>query len=509
MNVSFFRRALIAALQVLFFVFAASDKSFAQFAPGSPLLSFVSARLGLSGLYADFGYRYRNIETLRVVKEKQGIAYSDPGVPPFGPNVAGPFGTGTGVKGYPANPNVQDPDPNVSGIWLYNNGFISAAAPTSSYGVSSNLDFPQGAGVMLGRFVNEKGSEASDVGSFQINDTYLQVDNPGGKVSQTARVTWSRLIDGAYPPGSNEVPSLLLQGQDGAFDRTFAQKGWTPVFEIGFQSGGYFDVYYGFSVFDLNCSMSAVQNIQADVGVRGFNDTFSFYSNLPNNWRLRDFNSASSLMPCGDVTANCRSCGVGCTENSNCTDKCVPAGGLGGSGGCPDCPSETLVNYRIWPDGPGQGVFPVRQFFESFPGAAAKENLVEEFTHSVDVRVYESRVAGKSWVPVLRFGRIGAGFGFILSQMEYTVSSARQIKSLGPLMPDLQIQTLETNSAAGTWWNVGMFAGVEFALSLRGFVARSSIEYNLCKNQSLRLMNVETTVNPGGLSAAFSGGLIF
>jgi hypothetical protein len=511
-RVSFCRTILISALHVVFLVVASSSELFAQFVPGVPLLSFISFRLGISGLYADFGYRYRNIETLRIVKEKKDISYNNPGVPPFGPNVPGPFGTGTGVKGYPTNPNVQDPDPNLSGIWLYNNGSISAAAPTASYGVSGNLDYPQGSAVMLGRFVNEQGSQAYNVGSFQINDTYLQVDNPGGKVSQTARVTWSRLIDGSYPLGSNEIPSLLLQGQDGAFDLTFAQKGWTPMFEIGFQGAGFYDVYYGFSVYDLNCSMSAVQTIDADVGVRGFNDTFSFYSNLPNTWRLRDFNSASSLMPCGEVTANCRSCGKTCNTDTSvtyCNNGCTPNGGQEGNGGCPDCPSETLVNYRIWPDGPGQGVFPVRQFFDNFPADAPKQNLVEELKHSVDVKVYESRVAGRSWVPVLRLGRIGAGFGFILNQMEYTISSARLIKSSGLPAPDLPIQPLETNTVTGTWWNVGMFAGAEFALSLRGFVARSSIEYNLCKNQSLRLMNVETTVNPGGLSAAFSGGFVF
>ncbi len=142
------------------------------------------------GFYLQVGARYRSIDTLRIRQEQSQITYQEPGVPAFGPpNVTGEFGTGTGVAGYPISPLLGNLNPNLSGFWQYNNGFIDPKAPGDLTVNGGNFPYPQGTEVMLGRFVQTKNvggviaKQTFNIGSFQINDTFLQVDNPGGLAS--------------------------------------------------------------------------------------------------------------------------------------------------------------------------------------------------------------------------------------------------------------------------------------------------------------------------------------
>jgi hypothetical protein len=447
---------------------------------------------------------------LRIRQEQSQITYEELGVPAFGPNVTGEFGTGTGVAGYPTNPLLGNLNPNLSGFWQYNNGFINPGSPLDPTAAAGNFPYPQLPEVMLGRFVqtNVVGGIAAtrtyNIGSFQLNDTFLQVDNPAGVAAATTRVSWSRVIDGTYPAGSPEVQSRLFDGTGFAFDAGFAPGLWTASIEFGYQASSFFDVFYGFSSFNFDATASRSAIIQANFGRRGFTDTFSFYSNLPNFWRIKDFNSASALQPCGDPISRCRGCGNDCTGSPGCDSACQTLG----SGGCPDCPDEWVANYRIWPDGVGQGAYPVRQFYEVFPADAPKENLNEEISQRVDVGVRENRFGGRSWTPMYGIGRLGVSLGALLSPISYRISGTKRVTSLGPRLPGTIFENI-AEVRTGVWWNVGVFVGTDLQIQYGSLFARGAVEYSACRNQNASLFQVETTVNPGGFATLLSAGFTF
>jgi len=474
---------LLAAIAML----VSGSAATAQFLPTPLPIIPAPWWLTSSGFYLQAGARYRSIDTLRIRQEQSQITYQEPGVPAFGPNVTGEFGTGTGVAGYPTSPLLGNLNPNLSGFWQYNNGFINSSAPADPSAAAGNFSYPQLPEVMLGRFVYTPvgggATSAYNIGSFQINDTFLQVDNPAGVAAATTRVSWSRVIDGTYPSGSPEMQSRLFDGTGFTFDARFDPGLWTPSFEFGYQASNFFDVFYGFSSFNYDAAVSRSAVILANFGRRGFTDTFSFYSNLPNNWRIKDFNTASALQPCGDS-------------------------GLPLCPGCSDCPDEFVANYRIWPDGVGQGVYPVRQFYEVFPADAPKENLREEINQKVDIGVHENRLGGRSWTPIYGIGRLGVSLGALLSPITYRISGTKRVTSLGPRLPG----TMFENAAevqTGVWWNVGAFVGTDLQIQYGSLFARGAVEYSLCRNQSASLFQVETTVNPGGFATLMSAGFTF
>jgi len=508
-----------------------------------PCVPPVPCQVAPSRFYVQGGVRFRVVNTFRIRQEPVSIIYREEGFPPFGPNAAGFFGTGTGVPGYPTNPVIADPNPNISGYWAYNNGFIDPRAPIDATAAAGNFQYPQPPEVMLGRFVRNAGAGsgtttvAYNIGSFQMNDTYLQVDNPVqfvrdpvtltgesgdyyrpsdtivkiSSVAETTRVTWNRLIDGSYVnyagiPSPVEVPSRLFDGPGFGFTAGFDPQLWTPVIEVGYHASGFFDLIYSFSPYSFDTTVSRSQVVQANFGRRGFTDTFSFYSNVTSTWRNKMFNSATSLQPCGDPIARCRGCGPTCTDpdESGCDDDCQTQG----AGGCPDCPDEYIANYRIWPDGTGQGAYPLRQLYDVFPTGVPKENLREEISQRVDVSVKENRFGGRSWTPILPMARLGVSLGAMVSPIYYRISANRRVTSLGPQAAGLVLE----NSAEvqrGVWWNLGLFGSIDFQLFRGAWFAQTSIEYSVCRNQNATVFGVETTVNPGGFSTLLSAGLSF
>ncbi len=505
--------------------------------PKAPCPSF------LARFYVQGGVRFRVIDTLRIRQEPSPIVYREEGFPPFGPNAAGYFGTGTGTAGYPTNPLPGDPNPNLSGYWAYNNGFIDPEAPTGALAAAGNDKYPQLPEVMLGRFVRTSRlgdsitTEAYNIGSFQINDTYLQVDNPVqsvrdpvmvtgesgdyyrpsdvvtkiSSVAETTRVSWSRLIDGTYRNKNRlaspvEIPSRLFDGLGFGFTAGYDPQLWTPVLEVGYRASDAFDVIYSFSSYNFDATASRSQVVQANFGRRGFTDTFSFYSNVPNTWRAKVFNSASSLQPCGDGIARCRGCGPSCSDPNtpDCDGDCQTQG----AGGCPECPDEYVANYRIWPDGVGQGAYPLRQFFDVFPAGAPLESLAEEMSQRVDISVKENRLGGRSWISLLPNARMGVSLGAILSPISFRISGNRRVSSLGPQAPGLVLEN-RAEVARGVWWNMGLFGSIDVQVARGSLFAQASVDYSVCRNQSANMFNVETTVNPGGFSAYLGAGLSF
>jgi hypothetical protein len=492
------------------------------------------------------GFQCRSIGSLRVSQDNPTLNYTDPGNPAFGPSVPGPFGTGTGVRGYP-NPSAADlgsSNPNVSGIWRYNNGYIDPRSPGYPQILDTTGDFvlrpadsqylrnpdPNGSlaqEVQLGRFVFDRSNCSGDdsssghlpsacpadrifnIGSFQINDpvsqtnAFIEPNSAGtlGTVAGTTRVNWSRVIDGSYvnPDGTAspvEIASKLLAGQGMSFDTTLDKNAVGLVLELGYQAGNFFDVFYGFAPFALqdNISKSKLDNIA--FGRRGYTDTFSFYSDFPaaSIWPGVDFNS-TTRDPISRPSWNTQGTWMTETANAASADTTQDVGGSG------------IFNFRLVPDGPGQGVFPVRKFYEVFPNGST-EGVQESVSQRMDFTVFENRFGGKSWVPLWGFGRFAVKAGGLLSPLRYDLTGSRHVESLGPNAPGV---VLENSTLTLTGWrlNTGVFLGSELEIAYNGILGRATIEYNACKDESFQLLTTNTTFNPGGLGASFTGGVTF
>jgi hypothetical protein len=495
------------------------------------------------------------MDSVQIRQEAPTISYQNPGVPAFGPNNAGVFGTGTGVAGFPQAPTyLPADDPNNSGIWIYNNGYIDARSP----GFANNgVQYPQllqGVGPpdrrlrpqdqnypapadpgdpaipalarerMLGRFFFTRSNNAADpdpdppytfnIGSFQMDDVMGQIDNPpntvasdgydstSGRIDATTRVSWRRLIDGTYNAtygaASNEVASQLFSGAGANFHKKFENKLFGPSVEIGFQSSSFFSVFMGASMFTLDNSIARSSLVNVPFGRRGFIDTFSFFSdhhcadstNCAVKWYAKDFNSATRI-PTSDARGNPQWNTQGTIEIQNGVSTA----------------DEMDYNYTIWPDGPGQGVFPIRQFFDHYaPGV--QDTVQEDVTHGIDMEIYETRLGGRSWFPLFGMGRIAVGVGGTFSPIRYRIRSSRLVTSLGPNGPGTVLD-FRTDQAYGWWWNFGAFLSGDLEFQVRNFIARASAEYVLCTSHDAKVIEVQTSVNPGGMGATLSAGIAF
>ncbi len=468
------------------------------------------ARGGL--FYLQSGLRYRNIQTVRMNSVPHDLEHRIEGIPAFGPNKAGNFGTGTGVPGFPRGVSdgtgscavigplptytlTQDPD--CSGIWFYENGVVGARSPQNHVNVTDgtfvypddqNYD-PDSPGSVLGHLYApdypEGNIDGLNIGYWKVDDTATQFN--GESLETTTTVSFFGIIDNQYdtklrryPPdtdatfsvaGSGQVESRIWKAPGIQFaNREFSAEVWTPAFEFGMMATDYFDVFYGFSFFNLSRNFLKSQEKDGVFYRRIFTDTFPFHSS-------------------GEGT--------------------VPAlNSVGVVGGQQD------RNYYLWPDGAAQGIFPNRTFSdkvaydEDYPTARFKVDL----THRVDLETYENRFGFRSWFPVYGLGRVGFSMGTVLSCVYYRVTGARKAISIDALGPDTPAGTVagaEAHSLAEWWFNWGGFAGMDMSIEYRGFFGQASADWSLCEDESVQLMSVETEYNPGGFSVGFMGGVRF
>lgn len=547
-------------------------------APNTPLVGY-GPPPPRSRFYIEAGIRFRDMDSVQFRQEAPTINYQNPGVPAFGPNVAGAFGTGTGVTGFPQTPTYNPADdPNASGVWIYDNGFVDARSPgypgyTTEPGLTGGvavqrppdtvypapsdppnpIDASTGLArdVQLGRFhfiVSQCAAATGDavapgtgwpcrstgynVGSFQMNDTFGQVDNPkldfaseatdaGYTMRDTTRLSWSRLIDGDYnartAAGSNEVASQLFSGAGSSFHRKFENKLFGPTVEIGFQSSSFFSVFMGMSLFTLDNNISRSAIVDVPFGRRGYTDTFSFWTDFPNADPWPSTFSSVTRNPDPTYQWNTQGTvfGIAGASGSNCACLTSLKGTENDDGSisvtrtnaCGSCEGADEQNFRIWPDGPGQGVFPTRQFFENF-GAAARDNVQEDVTHGIDMEIYEGRMGGKSWFPLFGMGRIGVAVGGTFSPIRYRIRSTRLLTSLGPNAPGTVID-FRRDQAYGWWWNFGGFLSGDLEFQVGNFITKASAEYVLCTSHDAKVVEVQTSVNPGGMGATLSAGIAF
>ena len=296
-----------------------------------PFMAPTPPSLNYGVFYFQAGAKYRNLHTFTMnVSGGPSTIVVNPGTVPFGPTTAGDFGVGTGK---PVLTELAAPH----ATWTYDNGSINAT-PIPARSVAQQVasgppawqpvrPSVRNASSLFIRLFNRSldGSSSrsvapelavmepllqGQVGSFSIVDPTTQVNNLGS-IAGTTTVTFTAPI----------ADSLAFTTNTGGLERVFEGAVVGPSLEMGYQWSNYFDVFYGFSWFTASNSMSVTSVIQGTAASTSIVDTFPFLSDDPSAWPVFNFNSSNSV--------------VG---------------------------TDPTFNYRIAPNGPGQGILPNRQF---------------------------------------------------------------------------------------------------------------------------------------------------
>jgi hypothetical protein len=162
-----------------------ADVSIAQMVPQPPFLAPYTPGMTSGLFYFNAGVKYRNIQTVRfeivphTVSQIQSL-----GTVPWGPEQEG-------TVFYPLTPNTADPDPEISGIWPYDDGTIDSRASTVVGAISPIAFSTTGGNLVLGY----RTSPQNNVGSFTVSSPATQTDNAGGTYQDTTSITYSKRLD--------------------------------------------------------------------------------------------------------------------------------------------------------------------------------------------------------------------------------------------------------------------------------------------------------------------------
>ncbi len=461
----------VAVLVVALAFLAVGTNAVAQYLQ-PPFMAPTPPSLCYGVFYFQAGAKYRNLHTFTMnVSGGPSTIVVDPGTVPFGPTTAGDFGVGT------ANPGF---DGSVAS-WTYDNGRINrnptppgievtcTGGPVGGCGPADVNYHYSVAQPELGRFVFVSvaggccdGTTApGEIGSFSIVDPTTQVNNLAS-IAGTTTVTFTAPVDG----------SLAFTTNNGGLERVFEGAVVGPSLEMGYQWSNYFDVFYGFSWFTASNSMSATSVIQGTGSRTSIIDTFPFLSDDPSAWPVFNFNSSNSIVN-GDAT----------------------------------------FNYRIAPNGPGQGILPNRQFAAVPDATIPTEDIQETITNSAEFTPLENRFGARSWAPLWGLGRFGAILGGAIIPTYYKITGSRTDIALGPeiegqVVPgqELFAEVIENKEWRTLW---GGFVGADLSLGNTGYFLYGSVDYMWANNLSYQLGSVTTIFNPGGFTAGLSAGFQF
>ncbi len=440
-----------------------------------PFMAPTPPSLTYGVFYFQAGAKYRNLHTftMNVSGGPSSIVVST-GTIPFGPTTAGDFGVGTGKDGFKGTgfPPLT---------WTYQNGSINTTpAPpgvvVSCVGPPPGTCSPADAAFVyspiqpeLGRFVFLIGglgtccdgtTAPGEIGSFSIVDPTTQVDNLAS-IAGTTKVTFTASIP----------DSLAFTTNTGGLERVFEGAVVGPSLEMGYQWSNYFDFFYGISWFTASNSMSTTSVIQGTGSRTAIIDTFPFLSDDPSAWPVFNFNSSNSVVN-GDPT----------------------------------------FNYRIAPNGPGQGIFPNRQFAAVPDATVPTEDIQETITNSAEFTPLENRFGARSWAPLWGLGRFGAILGGAIIPTYYKITGSRTDIALGPVDGAVPPGTVLAAPVFGNkeWRTLyGGFVGADLSLGNTGYFLYGSVDYMWANNLSVDLGSVTTIFNPGGFTAGLSAGVQF
>jgi len=393
-----------------------------------PFMTPIPQGVNLGIFYVTGGVKYRNFETLRMnVLPHQLQQLANLGTPAFGP-------AADGFVIYPAAPTgLAGTDPNTSGIWNYDDGFVhpvSGAGPLYPCpGVVTDLG--------LGHF-----GVGVDCGEFQVVNLLTQPDNGGGAFNTTTTVSMTKALNGSDP---FEVPGRIFGVQsDPGTVVNFSERIVAPYIEVGVQQASYFDVFWGFSWFTLNKRFQNSYPAVATLSHPTFTDTYHFAStDGVNTW-------AGSVSPF-----------------------------------LSSAPPSAGSVYEIFPQGflDGSGR-PVRTFSAESTIGAGAVTATEIISNQLDFSVYEFKLGGRSWYPLYGLGRIGTSTGMLITPMPYKVLTrslviaSESVPAAGVTAGDVLIDRIVRKD--GTWIlrNLGLFFGADMEVALGSLFGRFTLEYD-------------------------------
>ncbi|MGO9567625.1 MAG: hypothetical protein ACLP5H_08800 [Desulfomonilaceae bacterium] len=455
-----------------------------------PFMAPTPPSLCHGAFYFQAGVKYRNVDSFRFdVSGASNTIVVDLGTVPFGPTTAGNFGVGTGKPGFDGTSGT----PTTNGFaWVYDNGLISGdvipgpgtlispgvlnpAIPntcTPPAGTLCNADFLWTYSVIqpvIGRFVVAvsgaccTGNASESQGSFVIDDPTTQVNNLGS-MAGTTQVTFQLAIPGSLTFTTNTAPDI---------NRVVDSNVWGPSFEFGYQWSNFFDVFYGFSWFNVSNSIGLSNTIQGQAGHSVIQDTFPFVSDDTASWpvALGAFQSSDSF----------------------------------------NIASSATHNYHMATNSSLQGILPNRQFSSVADASIPIENIQENIFNSAEFTPFENRFGARSWAPLYGLGRLGATLGTAVIPTHYKISgSASYIASgsSGAVAPGTVLagQVSDHND----WTTLyGLFVGGDLSMGNTGYFLYASADYMWATNFHYDLGTVTTTFNPGGFTGGFSAGIQF
>jgi hypothetical protein len=262
----------------------------------------------LGWYYVNFGARYKTLQKVSFFKSKtENPGYSVP----FGPSVSGFFGTGGNTPGYPTNPTgLATDDPNVSGLWNYDNGSINPNSPGINPG---DRAYSLSTASQIGRYVT--GTANYNVGSFLATNS-SQFN--GSTFSGSNHVSYTKTF------GSTATTQL---DSPGFSEMNFNYDLWTPFIEMGLQVTRNFQLYYAVSAFNFVNSFHKDINSTYYPASGSFTDTYAFSSNNAIS-TVNNFNSSTITIAAGTVTVT-----GGTASNSGGTTTIAGATSTSNTGG--------------------------------------------------------------------------------------------------------------------------------------------------------------------------------
>jgi hypothetical protein len=296
------------------------------------------------------------------------------------------------------------------------------------------------------------------IGSFGIVDPTNQVDNPGS-ISGTTTVTFQALIADSLQFNVNATV---------ADNRVLDPQVWSPAFETGFQLYDFFDLFYGFSWFNVNNSTGIFNVLAGTAARRLIQDTFPFLSDDDSAWPVFNFNSSNSVVN-----------------------------------------GDPVHNYRLSTNSASRGILPSRQFLTQQDDTLAPEIIQEFISNSADITVYEARLGGRTWIPLYGLGRLGATTGIAFMPAYYKIAGNRNYISQGPNLP-VGTSLLSQSALYSSWMpHFGAFVGGDLTLAYGSAYFNASMDYTWATVQSYQLLTVETSFSPGGMTLGLWGGVRF
>ena len=437
----------------------------------SPFTSLTPQMMSIGRWYIAGGARWRQGQKVLFDKtSEEGYAV------PFGPRVPGNFSFTRAS--------------NNSGVWIYDDGSINPNNPqinTQTFQTFGAITVQTNPGDSAWTNSSSLGAQVFqwtaptvpsvphwdyyNVGSFSVDN--INQFSPLIATPPSPLPTFDNATSVSYNLAFNPQGPTVTDGgfTSLAFDNSF----WCPYVEIGFWSGDVISIAYSFSGFSFSNSFQ--KNIPATF--------YGVANSLTDSYRFSSigFNPDGTPAPSNDrlITAdfvpNFSSIRIGSSSGVN----------------------NQLYSYSLNP------LSGARVFYDNgvpVPPLPVTENL----SVGLNANCYENRLA------VLLMGRflppyeLGISLGPVATLVHSTLNYQNII--LHPDNPDIVLLT-NIGSSVKDQWCFGAFGSLDLRVSLRNTFFGCSFDIVSYLSTKHGLDDIQSTINPGGSSLSFGGGVKF